>query len=203
MTSQTNVLLRISAANTPDHTDPTNANEFYAALGTLSVSWGRLEGHATGNVLTIMTLLGVAKLPSKWSDRRYLWEKGFSSVQGLQPHKDSALALMNAIIAAARDRNYAAHAAWGDFERGADEPTMTARALKAKKAGIIEVDDRRITLSMVSCSPKKSIPNIGVSYAPTTHTTNEHACAYFQGWCWSSNEWICPCGGQPGEEEVR
>jgi hypothetical protein len=26
---------------------------------------------------------------------------------------------------------------------------MTARALKAKKAGIIEVDDRRITLSMV------------------------------------------------------
>jgi hypothetical protein len=131
MTSQTNVLLRISAANTPDHTDPTNANEFYAALGMLSVSWGRLEGHATGNVLTIMTLLGVAKLPSKWSDRRYLWEKGFSSVQGLQPHKDSALALMNAIIAAARDRNYAAHAAWGDFERGADDDGKSTKSKKS------------------------------------------------------------------------
>jgi hypothetical protein len=111
MTSQTNILLRISAANTPDHTDPLSANEFYAALGMLSVAWGRLEGHATGNVLTIMTLLGVAKLPSKWSDRRDLWDRGFSSVQGLQPHKDSAVALMNAIIDAARDRNYAAHAA--------------------------------------------------------------------------------------------
>jgi hypothetical protein len=172
MTSQTNVLLRISAANTPDHTDPTNANEFYAALGMLSVSWGRLEGHATGNVLTIMTLLGVAKLPSKWSDRRDLWEKGFSSVQGLQPHKDSAVALMNAIIAAARDRNYAAHAAWGDFERGADEPTMTARALKAKKAGIIEVDDRRITLSMV----KQALEECNRLNREMTHFTNLLAC---------------------------
>ena len=78
MTSQTTVPLRISAANTPDHTDPANVKDFYAALGMLSVSWGRLEGHATGNALTIMTLLGVAKLPSKWPGRRDLWEKGLT-----------------------------------------------------------------------------------------------------------------------------
>jgi hypothetical protein len=34
-------------------------------------------------------------------------------------------------IPTARDRNYAAHAAWGDFEL---EPTMTARTLKSKKS---------------------------------------------------------------------
>jgi hypothetical protein len=80
----------------------------------------------------------------------------------------SAVALMNAIIAAARDRNYAAHAAWGDFERGADEPTMTARALKAKKAGIIEVDDRRITLSMV----KQALEECNRLNREMTHFTN-------------------------------
>lgn len=48
------VLLRVTAHNTPHHTDPANAKEFYAALGMLTVAWGRLEGHVVGNLLTIM-----------------------------------------------------------------------------------------------------------------------------------------------------
>ena len=52
MTPHTNVAVRIKAHNTPHHTDPADANEFYAALGMLSVAWGRLEGHVTGNLLS-------------------------------------------------------------------------------------------------------------------------------------------------------
>ena len=53
------VLLRITAYNTPHHTDPVSAGSFYAALGKLSVAWGRLEGHANGNLLTIMNLAAI------------------------------------------------------------------------------------------------------------------------------------------------
>jgi hypothetical protein len=100
-------------------------------------------------LLTIMTLLGTTQLPPKWDNRLDLWKKSFTTVPGLQPYKERAVSLMKSIIEAATDRNFAAHAVWEDFERDAAEPTMTARAIKAKKGATIEVDDRRITLSMV------------------------------------------------------
>jgi hypothetical protein len=61
---------------------------------------------------------------------------------------------MKSIIETATDRNFAAHAIWDEFESNAGEPTMTARAIKAKKGApnMIEVDDRRITLSMIERS---------------------------------------------------
>lgn len=124
----------------------------------ISVAWGRLEGHVIGNLLTIMNLLGTTTplipLPFRWEDRLKLWKRGFSSVPSLQSHEESAVVLMKSIIEAAADRNFAAHAVWEEFVSNAGEPTMTARAIRAKKGSPknIEVDDRQITLSMLKNS---------------------------------------------------
>lgn len=155
MTANPKVLLRVTAHNTPHYADPADASQFYAALGMLSVAWGRLEGHVIGNLLTITSLLGAApKEPSlfRWDQRMKLWRKGFSSLPGLKAHEVRAVAFMSSIRTAAQDRNFAAHAIWQEFEPNAAEPTMTARAIRDKTNGpnMIEVDDRRITLSMVN-----------------------------------------------------
>ena len=147
------VRLRITAHNTPYHTDPVSADSFYAALGKLSVAWGRLEGHVINNLLTIMGLLGAtaeARLPNGWEDRLKLWKKGFSSVPSLQPHKERAVEFLKSIHEAAEGRNYAAHAVWGEFVSDASEPTMMARGIKSisGQPGFV-VDDRRITLTIV------------------------------------------------------
>jgi hypothetical protein len=156
MADNPNVLLRITAHSTPHYADPADAYQFYAALGMLSVAWGRLEGHVIGNLLTIMSLLGAPKTPSlfRWSQRLKLWRKGFSSLPGLQAHNDRAVAFMESIVAAAKFRNFAAHAIWQEFEPNAVEPTMTARSIRDKRRSpdTIEVDDRRIPLSMVNAA---------------------------------------------------
>jgi hypothetical protein len=136
MVSDPSTFLRITAHQTPHHTDPPNAGEFYAALGMLSVAWGRLEGHVIGNLLTIMSLLGEAPRrppPQQWEDRLKLWEDGFSSVPSLQPQREHAVVFFKSIIEEASDRNFAAHAFWEEFVPDADEPTITARTVKAKK----------------------------------------------------------------------
>ena len=47
------------------------------------MAWGRLEGHVNGNLLTIVKLPEVApphNMPTRWEDRRKLWERAFSEV---------------------------------------------------------------------------------------------------------------------------
>ena len=44
MTPQEPIVVSIPAHHTPHPSDPPDAHEFYAALGMLSVAWGRLEG---------------------------------------------------------------------------------------------------------------------------------------------------------------
>jgi hypothetical protein len=147
-----NTSVRIPAHNTPHHTDPADAGEFYAALGMLSVAWGRLEGHLTGNLLTMMNLLTppIDRLPFRWDERLKMWTQGFS-LPVLQTHKERAIAFLNSVINAATDRNFAAHAIWDSFVPHEREPAMVARAIRAKKGhpDIVEVDDRLITLSMI------------------------------------------------------
>jgi hypothetical protein len=154
MVANSETHLRIAAHNTPSGSDPPDADRFYAALGMLSVAWGRLEGHTNGNVLTIINLLGrghekIALFP--WDRRARLWNEGFSSLPALKAREARAAAFMQSITEAADDRNFAAHAIWGEFDRHATEPTMTARWIKTTPGtpGVIKVDDRRITLSMV------------------------------------------------------
>jgi hypothetical protein len=150
-------LLRITAHNTPNYSDPPDAHRFYAALGMLSVAWGRLEGQAIGNVLTIINLLGrghekIMLFP--WDQRIELWNEGFSSLPALKAHETHAVAFMQSIKDAAADRNFAAHAIWGEFDPHAPEPTLTARSIKTRPGtlGMIDVDDRRITLAMVNAA---------------------------------------------------
>jgi hypothetical protein len=152
------VLPRITAHHTPNYSDPPDAHKFYAALGMLSVAWGRLEGHASGNVLTIMTLMGrpqkrVSLFP--WDALIKVWNEGFSSLPNLKAREATAAAFIESVKTAAEDRNFAAHAIWQEFESNAVEPTMTARWLREKKSPgsiEVEVDDRRITLSMVNAA---------------------------------------------------
>ena len=83
MTPQEPIVVSIPAHHTPHPSDPPDAHEFYAALGMLSVAWGRLEGHVNGNLLTIVKLPQIApphKMPTKWDERRKLWERAFSEV---------------------------------------------------------------------------------------------------------------------------
>jgi hypothetical protein len=150
MTSQSSVFVRIAAHNTPHHTDPADAVEFYAALGMLTVAWGRLEGHVIGNLLTIMSLLGTTPqkpLPFRWAERLDLWKKGFSLLPALKPHSGRAVLFMKSIIEAANDRNYAAHTAWDQFIPWLAELTIDARSIKSKKGlpNAVEVIDLRVT----------------------------------------------------------
>ena len=81
MTPQEPIVVSIPAHHTPHPSDPPDAHEFYAALGMLSVAWGRLEGHVNGNLLTIVKFPQIApphKMPTKWDERRKLWERAFS-----------------------------------------------------------------------------------------------------------------------------
>ena len=151
MASQPPVLLRVTAHSTPHHTDPADANEFYGALGMLTVAWGRLEGHVIGNLLTIMNFPEVAPsrpLPFAWDSRLDLWKKGFSLVPALRPHKDRAVLVMKSIIEEAEDRNFASHAVWDEFVPGSTEPTIEARNIRPGK-GVVNVTDVRVTLSML------------------------------------------------------
>jgi len=155
MAEHPEIFLRITAHHTPNHTDPPDAHTFYAALGMLSVAWGRLEGHATFNVITIINLLGrghgkITLFP--WDQLIELWNEGFSTLPPLKAHEPRATAFIQSVKEEADDRNFAAHAIWGEFDPHAPEPTMTARWIKKKQGslGMIEVDDRRITLSMVN-----------------------------------------------------
>jgi hypothetical protein len=72
-------------------------------------------------------------MPTKWDERRKLWERAFSEVGVLQLHAERDVALMKCIVDSARDRNFAAHVIWGEFVAGAPEPTMYATILQPRK----------------------------------------------------------------------
>jgi hypothetical protein len=152
MAANPGTILRITAHSTPDNSDPPDAHTFYAALGMLSVAWGRLEGHAIGNVLTIINLLGrghekITLFP--WDRLVELWNEGFSSLQPLKAHETRAAAFIQSVKdAAAADRNFAAHTIWEEFDRHAPEPTMTARYIKARKGSPGMID---LTIGVSRC----------------------------------------------------
>jgi hypothetical protein len=104
MAENPETLLRITAHNTPSYSDPPDAHTFYAALGMLSVAWGRLEGHAISNILTIINLLGrghekIRLFP--WDRRIEVWNEGFSSLPPLKAHEIRAAAFIQSVAALA------------------------------------------------------------------------------------------------------
>jgi hypothetical protein len=113
-------LIRITAHATPRHSDPPNADEFYAMLGKLIVAWGRLEGYIIGALLMILALSAASTfaipLPIAWEGRNKLWKQAFNKIPALKAHQGHAIAFMGKVIDEAKDdRNFATHAIWGDL----------------------------------------------------------------------------------------
>ena len=121
MTPQEPIRVSITAHRTPHASDPPDAHVFYAALGMLSVAWGRLEGHVNGNLLTIMKFPEVApphNLSIKWEGRMKLWKRAFSEVGVLQLHTERAVALMNCIVEFGKGQELRSSRHLGRIRRG-------------------------------------------------------------------------------------
>jgi hypothetical protein len=117
-------LLCLQLENTPSVHDPKGATEFYQALGTFIVAWGRLETHFIACILSIVATDATKELaqriPNAWSKRSKIWQKAFRISSVLKPHEKEATFLeqMNAI---AEIRHKLVHGFWEPFNHG--EPT--------------------------------------------------------------------------------
>jgi hypothetical protein len=93
----------------------------------------------------------VRPLPISWERRAKLWKKAFKSLPSLLPRKDEAIAFMRRALEEVEDRNFGAHAIWGEFVAGASEPTIRAKTVRARKGSPNTVDatNYEITLSLM------------------------------------------------------
>jgi hypothetical protein len=114
-------LLRTYVEPAPSPTDPPSSGDFYAALGIAVVAWGRLEGHFT---LTIVTILNISshkrigkKLPMKW-ERLEVWRTAFETVPALAASKPMADRFIVQLDELAQVRNRLIHGYWELFDSG-------------------------------------------------------------------------------------
>jgi hypothetical protein len=112
-------LLPICVEQTPSPDDPGDADNYYRTLGVLMVAWGRLEGHFTFCLYTLLnfpkgSILGVNV---KWMFKVKVgnWRKAFEQFEELQSLKGDALSLAKDIQTAANERNDIVHCLWQRF----------------------------------------------------------------------------------------
>ena len=141
--------IHFKTAPSPD--DPSNANEFYLALGVATVAWGRLEGHF---VACLRTAIQIAKdkrvgmkVPSRWEKRAKVWKDAFQLIPTLQPRQRDAIALLVGINDLAEDHNLMAHAIWVSF-LPQTQLTIKIIGIKAKTRKPDSGVFRRTTISM-------------------------------------------------------
>jgi hypothetical protein len=122
MTDFSPSLLRTYVEPAPTPTDPPGSGEFYAALGIAIVAWGRLEGHFT---LTIVTILNIAshkrigkKLPMKWERLVEVWRTAFETVPALAASRPMADRFIVQLDEFAQLRNRLIHGYWELFDPG-------------------------------------------------------------------------------------
>jgi hypothetical protein len=115
-------LLRTYVEPVPSPTDPPGSGDFYAALGIAVVAWGRLEGHFT---LTIVTILNIAshkrigkKLPMKWERLVEVWRTAFETVPALAASRPMADRFIVQLDELAQLRNRLIHGYWELFDPG-------------------------------------------------------------------------------------
>jgi hypothetical protein len=69
----------INLEYTPSPNDPEGAHEFYMSLGILMIAWGRLDGHFSACVKTILDLADQPQFPKQipwpWEQRANIWER--------------------------------------------------------------------------------------------------------------------------------
>jgi hypothetical protein len=112
-------LFRIQIEHTPSFNDPIGAQQFYQALGTLIVAWGRLENHFLACVMAILATNATKdlsqKLPIAWTEREKIWKDAFCLSDDLRPHKLAALAFLAEMHDVAKARSKLVHGLWEPF----------------------------------------------------------------------------------------
>ena len=126
-------LFRLALHHTPSPTDPEGADEFYRAIGTLIVAWGRLETHFLACIMAIIQLpetQGLStKLPNAWDERARIWRDAFHISKELKPHETDALKFLKEMEDVADFRNIIAHGFWDEFIEG---PPIMAQVLRIR-----------------------------------------------------------------------
>jgi hypothetical protein len=115
-------LFRFQLEHTPSPNDPKGAAEFYQALGTMVVAFGRLEMHFLACVLSMLatepTNKLAQKLPMAWAERERIWRDAFHSSPALVEHETAALSFLKDLNIVSENRNKLVHGLWETFNRG-------------------------------------------------------------------------------------
>ncbi|HEV7265084.1 MAG TPA: hypothetical protein VGN83_09220 [Falsiroseomonas sp.] len=132
------LILSIRGDGTPYHDDPSNAGEFYQAIGTLIVSWGRLEEHLVTDLLMIRKLPGAPKMPAgfpiSFKQLSKYWRAAFGTMDVLQPIRERVLAFIEDAGKHIKSRNFAGHTMWRDFAR-TELPTVSILEIEPLDTG--------------------------------------------------------------------
>jgi hypothetical protein len=109
-------LFRLQLEHTPSPNDPEGAAEFYQAIGTMIVAFGRLEMHFLACVLSILATEPTSelsqKLPMAWNERERIWTDAFRLAPALRTHETAALSFLEELKVVADDRNILVHGMW-------------------------------------------------------------------------------------------
>ncbi len=112
-------VIRVYTEMTPSPTDPANAGEFYKALGTAIVAFGRLEGHFAALLLTVLNVATDPRIGRKFPmapmERGRIWRLAFKTTNGLQPQAEAAEAFISGMENLAEHRNNIDHGLWEFF----------------------------------------------------------------------------------------
>jgi hypothetical protein len=127
-------LFRLALHHTPSPADPEGAAEFYQAIGTLIVAWGRLETHFLTCIIAILqipSLKGLSrKLPNAWDERAKIWKDAFRISTDLKPYEATAMQFLEEMQNVADLRNIIVHGLWEEFSAG---PPVSAQVIRIKR----------------------------------------------------------------------
>lgn len=127
-------LFRLVLERTPSPSDPEGAAEFYQAIGTLIVAWGRLETHFLTCIIAILQIHPTSgltkKLPNAWDERAKIWKDAFRTSPDLKPYGDSAMQFLDEMQNVAELRNIIVHGLWEGFSAG---PPISAQVMRIKR----------------------------------------------------------------------
>jgi hypothetical protein len=127
---------KFSMRHVPFSDDPSNADEFYAALGKVVCRWGALENQISLALVSLQKFPEsehVGKnLPRPWSAKVALWKKLFCDVPYFAEKRAAALAFIADTEESKNDRHLLQHSHWYGFEN--DNP-LTANFRSIDKVG--------------------------------------------------------------------
>jgi hypothetical protein len=156
---------------TPSSSDPSDAPQFYHALGMAMVAWGRLEGHFVSGLLSIISIDGHkfsgSRLPMKWEKQEKVWAHVFENIEGLKPLKANSDAFLKEMDDLAKDRNLLAHALWGRF---LTEPVrMDYRSLRSTSGAMVGLRGGEVSANHLASFVTRA-SELNIKLLPMTQT---------------------------------